>query len=237
MRQQFTFDYIKNQYQLVIKQGYTVITCSDYVSYKREKITEPILVNRVDIDMSVKKAERLLDIFNELGIKATFFIRLHAPDYNPFSFENYRIIKKIIDSGHELGYHSEVIDQGKIWNEDPSECLIRDIQMINLGFGANIKGVASHGGMTGYNNLDFWKDKKASDFGLLYEAYDSEAEFNLFHESFFISDSEWTRWKCYDNGVLVEDDRRSPAEHLSDKHQIIYLLIHPDTYFDLHFYE
>ena len=33
------------------------------------------------------------------------------------------------------------------------------------------EGVASHGGMTGLNNLDFWKDREPSDFGLTYEAY------------------------------------------------------------------
>ena len=38
-------------------------------------------------------------------------------------------------------------------------------------------------------------------------------------------------------GNLVDGDHRSLSEHLVDKHPLIYLLIHPDTYFDLHFYE
>ena len=237
MSELFTFDYIKNQYQHVIEKGYSIITCSDYIQYKKQKRNDPVLVNRVDIDLSVKKAGRLLDIFNELGIRASFFIRLHAPEYNPFSFENYRIIKKMIDSGHELGYHSEVVDQSIIWNEDPSECLKRDIKMINLMYGLKIKGVASHRGLTGCNNLDFWKDNKPGDFGLMYEAYDKEPEFNLFNESLFISDSEWTNWKCYDKGILIEGDRRNIAEHADDSHNVLYVLIHPDTYFERHFYE
>lgn len=100
-----------------------------------------------------------------------------------------------------------------------------------------IKGVASHGGATGLNNLDFWKDRNARDFGLLYEAYDKTADFNLFGESFYISDSEWTRWKCYNRGKLVEGDRRSLMEHALDGHDLIYLLTHPETYFERHFYE
>ena len=234
---EFTYDALEKQYEKALEENYRIITCLDYVNHKKEISTERILVNRVDIDLSVKKAKRLINIFNKLKIKATFFLRLHAPEYNPFSFENYKIIKYLIESGHELGYHSEVIDQSVIWNEDAVECLMRDIDVINRIFNVQIKGVASHGGMTGLNNLDFWKDKKATEFGLIYEAYDHQPEFNLFQESFYVSDSEWTRWKCYNKGVLVKDDRRNFAEHAKDGHPLMHVLIHPDTYFDFHFYE
>ncbi|MFO0322345.1 MAG: hypothetical protein ACK504_07955 [Bacteroidota bacterium] len=240
MNSKFTFTYknIKQEYQQVLDMGYKFITCKEFVSLKNEnKLPKKTVVNRVDIDFSVKKNLKLIQIFNELGIKASFFLRLHAPEYNPFSFENYIIIKYLIESGHELGYHSEVIDQSVIWNEDATQCLLRDIDVINRMFNVSVKGVASHGGMTGDNNLDFWRDKKASDFGLLYEAYDHQPEFNLFQEAFYISDSEWTRWKCYDKGVLLKDDRRSFSEHAQDNHQLIHVLIHPDTYYDSHFYE
>jgi hypothetical protein len=212
------------------------MTCEDY--YRRKKnLPSKTLINRVDIDFSVKKAKRLVEIFNKLEVKATFFLRLHAPEYNPFSFENYKIIKNLVESGHELGYHSEVVDQSIIWQENDVDCFRRDIEVINKMFNTEIVGVASHGGMTGFNNLDFWKDRKASDFGLLYEAYDKQPEFNLFQESFYISDSEWVRWKCYDKGVRVEGDYRSISDHLKDNHKLLHLLIHPDTYFDNHFYE
>ena len=234
----FTYENIKQEYQQVISLGYQFITCQEYVYLKKEnKLSKNTVVNRVDIDFSVKKSLRLIEIFNELGIKASFFLRLHAPEYNPFSFENYKIIKFLIDSGHELGYHSEVIDQSIIWKEDAKECLLRDIKVINEIFNINIKGVASHGGMTGDNNLDFWKERKASDFNLLYEAYDHQPEFNLFQEAFYVSDSEWTRWKCYDKGKIILDDRRSFSEHAKDGHSLIHILIHPDTYFHSHFYE
>lgn len=232
----FTFDYIKKEFESVIEQGYKVIRCEDYPAYKKQP-NGKVVVNRIDIDFSVKKTEKLIDIFDSLNIKGSFFLRLHAPEYNPFSFESYRILKKLINSGHELGYHAEIVDQSHIWNENAETCLLRDMAAINSFFGIQIKGVASHGGMTGYNNLDFWVDKKASDYNLLYEAYDKEPGFNLFQESFYVSDSEWVRWKCYDKGVLVNNDRRSLSEHCRDGHQVIYSLIHPDTYYSNHVYE
>jgi peptidoglycan/xylan/chitin deacetylase (PgdA/CDA1 family) len=232
----FTFQFIENQYQQLKDLGYDFITCAEYVEIKKHTYGK-VIVNRVDIDFSVKKTAELLDIFNRLGIKATFFIRLHAPEYNPFSFENYLILKRIIDEGHEMGYHSEVVDQAAIWGEDAAVCLKRDIDILNRMFNTKIVGVASHGGMTGLNNLDFWKERKAPDYGLLYEAYDKQPEFNLFQEAFYVSDSEWTRWKAYDKGVLCTDDRRTPVEHAQDGHKLLHLLIHPDTYYKNHIYE
>jgi hypothetical protein len=233
----FTFEAIEAEYRALLALGYEVLTCCDYYQRKDRDLPPLTLVNRVDIDVSVKKAERLGRIFNGLGIKATFFLRLHANEYNPFSFECYRILRFLIDSGHELGYHSEIVDQAAIWGEDAADCLRRDIDVMNRMFGIRMVGVASHGGMTGLNNLDFWKDREAAEFGLLYEGYDRNPRFNLFHESFYISDSQWTRWKCYDRGEPVPDDMRSPAEHGTDRHPLLHLLIHPDTYFDRHFYE
>lgn len=234
----FTFENIEQQYRSVMQLGYEFLTCEEYVMRKKANaLTDKVVVNRVDIDFNAKKTRRLVEIFNKLNIKATFFLRLHAPEYNPFSFEVYRIIKELIRSGHELGYHSEIIDQSVIWGENATECLLRDIEIINSMFKIKIKGIASHGGTTGLNNLDFWKDKKPSDFNMLYEGYDHQPEFNLFQEAFYISDSEWTQWKCYDKGKLLKGDRKTFLEHARDGNKLIYLLIHPDTYYDNNFYE
>jgi hypothetical protein len=233
---QFTFDNLEQQYRAALSAGYKFLTCAEYAE-KRKKLPSYTVVNRVDIDLSVKKADRLREIFDRLGVKATFFLRLHAPEYNPFSFESYRILKQILQSGHEIGYHSEIIDQAAIWSENAEDCLKRDLDVLGRMFGIQIKGVASHGGTTGLNNLDFWKTRKAQEYNLLYEAYDESDTFNLFAKSLYISDSEWTRWKCYDHGKLRDGDRRSFAEHLFDRPKLIYLLIHPDTYYSRHIYE
>lgn len=230
----FTYENLIKQYKVAIENNYSIITCEDFAKKYWLTNTPPktnILINRVDIDFSIKKARKLGEIFNELGIKGSFFLRLHAPEYNPFSFENYRVIKFLIDSGHEIGYHSEIVDQSVIWDENIEDCLSRDIQTLNSMFNIQVKGVASHGGMTGLNNLDFWNKHDAAEFGLLYEAYD------WFNDVFYVSDSEWTQWKCYNKGKLVEGDTRSFENHLIDKYPQIYLLIHPETYYINHFYE
>ena len=234
---QFTFQNLQNQYELILNEGYEVIDCKEYCEYKKKGLQNKVLVNRVDIDECPKRAERLALVFRKLNIKATFFIRLHAKEYNPFSFENYRILKFIQKAGFEIGYHSEIVDEAAIWQEDEAVCLKRDIQLLETGLGAKIYGIASHGGMTGLNNLDFWKTRSPQQFGLMYEAYDQEKTFNLFQESLYVSDSCWTYWKAYLNGVQIPNDHRPPASHAKEGHRILAMLIHPETYFDKHFYE
>ena len=46
-------------------------------------------------------------------------------EYNPFSFENYRILKTISDGGHEIGFLGEIIDEVAIGDEDAAKCLNR----------------------------------------------------------------------------------------------------------------
>lgn len=229
---EFTFRKIESEYRQIMKSGYKIIACSEYLQFKKKQKGK-LLINRVDIDEDCAKAGKLAKILNRLKIRATFFVRLHAKEYNPFSLENYPFLKFIRDSGHEIGYHSEVVDEENLWKENGTECMKRDIEMINKMLGIKIKGVASHGGFTRFNNLDFWKNHQPSEFGLLYEAYDKQPNFDLFDHSLYVSDSEWVKWKCYRNGLFLKGDNRSPAEHaLCGEDKVIYSLIHPETYHD-----
>ena len=236
---QFTYTRLKKSYEAALENGYEIISCEEFALRKKNKQElDKLLVNRLDIDFSVKRLAPLLDVYKDLNIKASIFVRLHADDYNPFSFDNYRVLKKAISDGHEIGYHSEIIDQSHIWNEDAEACLLRDIDTLNRMFNIKITGIASHGGLTGWNNLDFWQNKTAKDFGLLYEAYDKEPEFNLFYESHYISDSVHPYWKAYENGIIMSGDNRTLDEHIiEDQPSVIYLLLHPGFMFNEHVYE
>jgi hypothetical protein len=185
----FTWRRLREELSAVRAAGYRPIRCRDYSDYKASGSTERVAVVRVDIDFSLQKTRRLAELLGELGMLATFFVRLHAPEYNLFSFEDYRILRGLQHDGHELEHHSEIVDQAAIWGEDGADCLRRDIVIMRRMLAADVVGEASHGGNTGLNNLDFWRDRTAAEFGLAYEAYDRQPSFNLFHESTHISDS------------------------------------------------
>jgi len=234
----FTFDYIREQLTSVRELGYTFMGIHDYVIARMNNtLPEKFAVLRVDVDRFMAKTDFLLDAFAGAGVHGSFYFRMHAPDYNLMSFENYRILKRCRDMGNEIGLHTELMDQSAIWNEDPSAILRKDLAILSALIERPIYGTAAHRDITGRNNLDFWKDKSPEDFSLLYEAYDKGPNFGFFDRSRYVSDSEWYQWKSYDNGILRENDRRSPAEHATDGVAGLYLLIHADTYYRNHIYE
>jgi len=234
----YTFKRLREQYSSLMCAGYNIMTCMDYIDAKRRGNAsgQKIVINRVDVDSSLSKCARLARMFDLLDIKASFFIRTQADEYNPLSFEAYNIIREIIDGGHEVGYHSEIVDCAAIWGSDPSVALIKNVSVLEVMYDIKINGVASHGGLTGNNNLSFWENRDAKEYGLEYEAYDKR-NLGAFDNSLYVSDSEFTRWKCYRNGILASGDLRSPAEHIPDKPELIYMLIHPENYYERHAYE
>ena len=239
MKTDFSYAALRSELTAIVNAGYRSIRCIDYADRMGKPCdpTEKLLVVRIDVDLSLAKAAPMLDILKDTGVLASFFVRLHAPEYNPFSFEGYRMLRRIVAEGHELGYHSEVVDEADIWGEDAAACLRRDIAVLSAMAGVPIVSAASHGGLTGNNNLDFFKAHDPGDFGLRYEAYENSERFNLFHASRYVSDSEWTRWKSYENGTRIDGDHRPPSGHLADAPPLLHLLVHPDTYYVNHFYE
>jgi hypothetical protein len=227
----FYFEDLEVNFREVIQLGFDFLSCKKYCELKATKtLPKHLIIIRVDVDFSLKKAIPMLEIFKKLEIRATFFIRLHAEEYNPFSLENYPIIRRMIAEGHEVGYHSEVIDLASQWNETPEKLMTRDIKILKLISGSEIEGSASHGGNTGMNNLDFWKGKKSIDFGLRYEAYDTGPLFGAFFDSVYVSDSNWHDWKSYRNGELILNCNLSYLDYAKLGERNIYLLIHPDTF-------
>lgn len=224
MECEFTFKHLKEIYKKALDLDYKICTLKEY--FTSNIASEKILINRIDIDIDIIKAKKIAEIFNELGIYGTFFARLHAQEYNPFSFESKRIFKYIISASNEIGLHHECIDMEKCWKQNLIMMMKFDLSLLRKILETDVYGVSAHNGNTGYNNLDIWKNVSTNSFGLVYEAYDEQ----LWNKCVYVSDSMWTYWKIYKKGELINDDYRCLCEHLEDEHKLLYVLIHPETY-------
>jgi len=231
----FTFKEIEKQYSELKEMGYHFFSIASafQVIKTGNALPEKCVLNRVDVDFNLRRAKRLGEIFKDLEIPASFYIRLHSNEYNPNSFENFSVLSWLKKNGFEIGYHSEITDAARIFDEPAEECLRRDLSILSAMLGQQVKGIASHGGLTGLNNLDFWQSRKPAEFGCDYEAYDPQ----LFKAGLYVSDSEWTQWKSYRFGERIPNCLLSPVDHGKNGEPYIYLLIHSDTYFDHHIYE
>jgi peptidoglycan/xylan/chitin deacetylase (PgdA/CDA1 family) len=229
----FTFSAYENMFKKLLDLGYRDITLHDFFSNNYDD-SAFILVNRIDVDMRIDRLRRILEIFKNLRLKGTIFFRLHAPNYNLLSIGNIRIVQELLDIGCEIGLHTELEDVSGYCGINSVDLLRKEIELLELAFGVKVYGTASHGDITHYNNLDFWKKHTPRKFGLEYEAYDG----SLWNNCRYISDSEWTTWKAYNNGHIMVGDNRTPVEHAScDRPNILHLLTHPENWYEKYIYE
>ncbi|MDB3999634.1 hypothetical protein N9448_08465 [Litorivicinus sp.] len=233
----FTHAYLFNELETFLVSGYEFITMEQYYTAANITPRSKVATLRIDVDFSLRRLKPLLSILKTLSIKSTIFVRLHAPEYNPFDFEGYRIMQDAIENGHEIGYHSEIVDQGIIWNESPDTCLTKDLCILEKLLDITIHGIASHGGKTNLNNLSFWEHRRPEEFGLKYEAYSTTNGKNAFSSGIYVSDSEDIRWKSYKFGKLMKDNSSPPSYFATEQHPFINILIHPDVYYTYHPYE
>jgi hypothetical protein len=229
----FTFSYYQEIFQKALDNDYEIITLKEFFKENFSK-NKKILVNRIDVDVEFRRLKNIYKIFKKLKIKASIYVRIHATNYNLFSIGNIKILQDLISIGCEIGLHTELEDVGNYCGVDKIQLLKNEIKFLETILKTKIYGTASHGDITNYNNLDFWKNHKSEDFGLVYEAYDKK----LWNNSDYVSDSEWIRWKTYKNGKLSKEDKRTPIEHIKENNpKILYLLTHPESWYERYIYE
>lgn len=178
----FTIKHYKETLALAKQKGYVFSTMRDY---NKNINNDKVIFMRHDVDMSVQNALKFVEIENEFNIKATYFIRLHC-DYNIFSLKNYKLIKKLLKSGHEIGLHHEA-DFSRIYEEDEKDFFNRAKEVLEIITGTKIVGVTPHepSRIKALINEDNIKE-----FGLDYEGYSSKFTKNVK----YISDSS-CRWR------------------------------------------
>jgi hypothetical protein len=224
----FTYQKLEQDLRKAQELGYLFRTISDYYNFDHSAGLSLYL--RIDIDFKPSKLLKIVDILNCLDIKATFFVRMLAPEYNPASYGMLGLVKDLSESGHEICLHHEAVDLGRIASIGLKDSMEFQLQLFRSIYGFNSKGVAGHGGITGLNNQTIFDSYTPKDFGLVYEAYDKSPD-GIFSNSYYISDSLWHKWKSYDRGV-IQSDSTELSITLDKLHKNLYVLIHPDTFYE-----
>ena len=96
----FTFANYANIFNAISEAGYRAITMREYFEGAFTP-SEQLLVSRVDVDIKIDRLPRFLAIYKSLNIRATFFLRLHAPSYNLMSFGNVAIVRDLVAASRD----------------------------------------------------------------------------------------------------------------------------------------
>ncbi len=134
---EFTYKHYVNTLQKA-KLTHTFYTFCNMPKRPRKRF----IILRHDIDAQVSKALKMAKIDRELGIPATFFIRIHGP-YNPFRQSAYETISKISKLDHEIGLHYEPMFYAK-YGLPAEETLLFEIELLNRMYNIKVRSIAPH---------------------------------------------------------------------------------------------
>jgi hypothetical protein len=93
----FRFGHYKDILEKALKNGYKIIRFKDLPLNLNEK---RVILLRHDVDSRLDRALECARLEKSLGVSATYFIRVHSPQCDPFEYKSYKILREIKEMGH-----------------------------------------------------------------------------------------------------------------------------------------
>ncbi|MDC3029322.1 hypothetical protein OA189_03200, partial [Prochlorococcus sp. AH-716-P20] len=141
-KMEFTYKKYEETLLNAIKENYLITSSQNFIDLINTKsMPKKYIVLRHDCERDLYKAYNLAQIEESIGIKSTYFLRTHSEWYNLFQPEEWKLVLKIINLGHEIGLHYEPKFYEEI-NIDFIEGLKKDLMILNQFYPVN--SVSAH---------------------------------------------------------------------------------------------
>lgn len=221
----FTLEMYRELVRFFLTSGYTICSVDDYLSGSNDARNTVIM--RHDIDRRIYKAVDFAHIERDLGIRATYYFR------HPYTFQP-SVIQKVIDMGHEIGYHYEVMSKADGDPDLAGKLFQQELNDFRKYF--PVKTVCMHGApLSKYDNRDFWNHYSFEEFDLLGEAYLS------INCVYYYSDTGRTWSNTHKIRDRLQNQINSSSEDVhstwdliraidDNKPHIVYILTHPERW-------
>jgi len=191
-----------------------------FCNFSHFESKEKILLLRHDVEFKLERAVQIAEIEGKLGISATYFVRVHANNYNPFSYNSYIRIKRIKELGHEIGLHFESGELAQVTGEVELELFHRAKAVLEEIVGDVIVSVSEHADKRSQSGigLSFFQRIAKQDCRIQNQAYEDR----FFKKLKYLSDSN-SLWR---EGCICHHLGRIPK---------IQLLTHPYLWYSRHY--
>ena len=161
MKLDFTLKTYKTILEKFSGKGYTFQTLQEF---SLKPASPRVVIVRHDVDRTPNNGIKMALIENSLGIKASYYFRIVNESYD----EN--AIKKIIDLGHELGYHYEDLSLCNGNKEMAYNEFLKNLENFRKFY--PVKTICMHGSpMSEFDNRLLWKTYDYKTSGIISEPY------------------------------------------------------------------
>jgi len=178
---------------------------------------------RHDEDRELEYTIALAKHEHEHQIKSTYFLN-HSENYFDYSTNFIEQCKKIIDYGHEIGIHSNALEEHLVSGESIENIITKPLEFFRKN-GIRIQGVSSHGSKICLNNklfnFEIWKEFESSNMAILKESnrfngtlnfdrlplsnFDLKYDASILESECYISDSSGRLWGAFKIGLDYAD--------------------------------
>jgi hypothetical protein len=196
----FTIKTYRQLLQTLQVQGFSFQTFSEFLeNSQRMRAGSPPLggwgvragigkttILRHDVDLLPHNSLRFAEIQHEMGIKGSYYFRAVPESWDE------KVIRKIAELGHEIGYHYECLTT----TNGDMKAGIADFEknLDALRKLAPVKTICMHGSpKSKWDSKDLWKEYDYRDYSIIGEPY-----FDVnFDEVFYLTDTgrRWDGWK------------------------------------------
>jgi len=162
MRRDFTLETYRTLCKAILENNITPMRLCDYISSSRGK--KKVAIIRHDVDKKPENALKMAEMERSLGIKATYYFRTTKEVYHK------KIIMKINEMGHEIGYHYEVL--AKAQGDKKKAIVMFEKELQELRTLVPVKTICMHGSpWSKWKDSDLWEDYDYSDYNIIAEAF------------------------------------------------------------------
>jgi len=171
----FTLEIYKELLIALKNAGYNFKTFEQFIEEKPEGKT---VILRHDVDRTPINAIKMAKLETDLNIKASYYYRIVSESYDENS------IKKVVELGHELGYHYEDLSLTNGNYDKAYEMFKENLETFRKFY--PIKTMCMHGSpMSKWDNRLLWKKFDYKKIGIIAEPY-FDVDFN---QLFYITDA------------------------------------------------
>lgn len=211
------------EYERLIKDIEAPVWLFDEYDEQLKSPEMPALYIRHDVDHDLEHALAFARAEASYGIKSTYFL-LHTAGYFDYSQQFLDRCKELIDLGHRVGLHNNIITEWLVTGREPAAIAAKPLSFFWKN-GIIMSGSSSHGDpmcyRANYINYEIWqecpwpskhqlsvKQIRMQELLLNYEAY-------FLHRDYYLSDSGG-RWRAdmsvHDQRFMSADDQRFTVE-------------------------
>ena len=126
---------------------------TNFRDLKSVKESPKIIILRHDIDALPQRHLKLARIEKSLGIKSTYFVRVHGQYYYPMGL-TLKVLEAIQQMGHEIGLHSEARSLSGIFQMEAVDLFKSEKTALDEALNIEVLSASEHGDLK--HRESFW---------------------------------------------------------------------------------